>query len=131
MQYLSSEGTKEQLKLHLQPSGHYITGYEHLHGTDDSPASTMFYSPVKFRHGPSRPESVRPDIIATARQRHNNLSMLGPGVTDSCSSLSSLGLILANTARRGQCHYETSHVALVKSVFTEAVSYTHLRAHET
>ena len=53
--------------------------------------------------------------------------MLGPGVTDSSSSLSSLGLILAkymaNTARRGQCHYETSHVAHVKSVFTEAGYY--------
>ena len=90
------------------------------------PASTMFYSPIKFRHGPSRPESVRPELLLD-KDITNSATMLSPGVTDSSSSLSSLGLSLAkymaNTARRGQCHYETSHVALVKSVFTEAGYY--------
>ena len=99
--------------------------------------STSVYSPGKYKLGPSplsRPESCSSASSAqdwdhnnqrTVMRRQNNLSKLSPGVTDSSSSLSTLGLGLRKylVTAPGQDSEKHQHVP-VRSVFTEAGYYS-------
>ena len=136
------KGRESDCNFTPSPVDNIRVGVRAYSGSDNSPRLNNVYSPGKFRHGPSplsRPESVSsaasgdqwPDNGATVRRRHpnSNLNKLSPGVTDSSSSLSTLGLGFRKymASAGGQAgHYETSGhvVAPVRSVFTEAGYYS-------